>query len=647
VTLNAERRQGDDGPSRYRWWAEPEGRAGGALTIAAANIEKWNWARRYLNLTCMRYMTGRELSAVYSYSMARRPGNLVRTYSAAEWKAPSFNVIATCADVYSARVWKNRPFIQVIPIAGDFKARVRSKKLSRFADAVFDETKFWPQVEMAGIDCMTTGDAFFKVREGIGADGGKIAIDRILADEILVNEEEAQYGNPRSMIQRVFMHREELYYKYGRSKEEKNAIERAPSAYPGFYYGSDLNYRDIVPLVEGWRLPGADKSTEDGRKLLSVGDCTLDDRKYKKHGFPFARLQFKPMSVGYFGQGLAEQLLPIQAEINRIDDGIWESMRRMAWPRVVVDTNSKVNENSLAGKAGGIVKWTSGGSAQAPEFVTPAIMAPEIYQNRDQWIQKGFKRARISESAASGEKPQGLNSGAAIMAWSTLDDSAHADLGQRLEDCVTDVANLVFDLAEDVKPRVRVPGRTVQEIDWDDAKMARNAYASRAFPMSRLPQLPAARLQQVADWYADGIIDKSTKLRLEQVPDTEGYADLFTAAEDNVHMCVDKIIEEGSEGYEPPEPYQDLKRAIQIGQSRWLQERDRDTPQDRLDLLLTWIMQCQELMEQGNPPPAIGIQAPELPPGVAPAAGAGPANGVPRGAPGAAQPTPAQMAPPA
>lgn len=642
MTINAGVRTDGTSLQEYRWWNREEDQVAGALTSAAQNIEKWNWARRYLNLTCMRYITGRELSAVYSYSMARRPGNLIRTYGAAEWKAPSFNLIATCADVYSSRIWKNRPFIQVIPIAGDFKARVRSKKLSRFADAVFDETKFWPQVEMAGIDCMTSGDAFFKVREGIGADGGKIAIDRVLSDEILVNEEEAQYGNPRSFIQRVFMHREELYYKYGRSEKERQAIERAPSAYPGFYFGSDLNYRDIVPLVEGWRLPGADKDQDKGRKCLAVGDCLLDDAVWKKHYFPFARLQFKPMSVGYFGQGLAEILLPIQQELNRTDEAIWESMRRMAWPRWVVDTNAKVNENSLAGRSAGIIKFTSGpAGGAAPEPITPAIMAEEVYTNRDAWIQKGFKRARISESAASGEKPQGLNSGAAIMAWSTLDDSAHADLGQRLEDCVTDVANLVFDLAEEVKPRVRVPGRTLQEIDWNDAKMSRNAYASRAFPMSRLPQLPAARLQQVANWYQDGIIDKSTKMRLEQVPDTEGYADLFTASEDNVHAMIDKIIEVGD--YFPPEPYQDLKKLIQIGQSRYLQEKDRETPQDRLDLLLQYIMQAQELMEQGNPPPTIGIQAPALPP--QPAAG-GPTNGVPVGAPGAAQPSPAQLQPP-
>jgi hypothetical protein len=161
--------------------------------------------------------------------------------------------------------------------------------------------------------------------------------------------------------------------------------------------------------------------------------------------------------------------------------------------------------------------------------------------------------------------------------------------------------------------------------------------------MSRLPQLPAARLQQVADWYQDGIIDKSTKLRLEQVPDTQGYANLFTAAEDNIHRTIDLIIEDAE--YEPPEPYQDLKKGIQIGQSRWLQERDRKTPQDRLDLLMQLVMQAQELTEQGNPPPTVGIQAREP---FAPAAGAPPGGpAVPVGAPGAAMPTPAQIAPPA
>ena len=66
---------------------------------------------------------------------------------------------------------------------------------------------------------------------------------------------------------------------------------------------------------------------------------------------------------------------------------------------------------------------------------------------------------------------------------------------------------------------------------------------------------------------------------------------------------------------------------------------------DRLDLLMQWIMQCQELTEQGNPPPTVGVQPREtFAPG--PAGGA-PANGVPVGAPGAAMPTPQQIAPPA
>ena len=55
----------------------------------------------------------------------------------------------------------------------------------------------------------------------------------------------------------------------------------------------------------------------------------------------------------------------------------------------------------------------------------------------------------------------------------------------------------VFDLAEELKPKVRLPGSTVQEIDWNDAKLERNQYAARAFPMSRLPQLPAARREPV------------------------------------------------------------------------------------------------------------------------------------------------------
>lgn len=598
---------------KYRWWEESEGTVAGAMASAAGAIEKYGWPRRWLNLTCTRYMTGREMSSLYAYSMAKRPASLSRAYAAAEWRPPTDNVIATCADVFSARIWKQRPFIIVVPYAGNFKARVKAKKLARFCDAVFAEAKFWDTYELNGIDAMTTGDAFVKVHESL-SDKGKIAITRVLADEILVNEEEALYGQPRSLLQRCFIHREELISKYGTTPALRDSIWKAPGAYPGLYFGGDLNAQDVVPFVEGWHLAGWNSQTdkeEEGRTVVAIGDVMLDDRKWTKNRFPFAHLQFKQLTTGYFGQGLAEQLLSYQAELNRYDEADWENQRRISWPRVLNPIGSMASKAALSGVSGGVIDHAPN---MEPKFIFPEATSPLAEARRERIKRSAYRRAGISETAAAGEKPGGLNSGAAIMAWATVDDSRHVDLGQRGEDYVTDVANLVFDLAEEIKPKVRLPGRTVQEIAWDDVRMANNLYAARAFPMSRLPQLPAARQQTIANWYADGQIDKATKMRLEQVPDTEGYADIATAARDDIEMVLDAIVEEGD--YLPPEPFEDLKAALSIAQSRYLQERARGCPEDRLDLLLHWIMQCDEQLAEGAG--VVGIQPPAVNPAAPP-----------------------------
>ncbi len=597
---------------RYRWWEDDELSVGSALSSAAQNIEKYSWHRRLLGLTCTRYMTGREMSSLYAYSMARRPASLTNRLRQIDWTPPTDNVIATIGDVYRSNIWKEHPFVLVAPIAGNFKAYIKSIQMTRFCDAAFHDTNFWDTYEACGDDATTVGDGFVRVHESF-TEKRKIAITRMMADEILVNEEEALYGNPRSIIFRCFVHREELISKFGTTPELRDKIWKAPGAYPGLYYG-DLNAQDVVPFLEGYHRKGWDSKTDkeaDGRAVTSINNIVLDDRKWNKNHFGIAQLKFSRLPNGYFSQGLVEQLLSYQAELNRYDAADWENQQRISWPTVMNPIGSQVSAGALMGVAGRIVNYVPI-AGMRPDFVFPDASNAMAEQRRGRIKSSAYERARISPNAAQGERPDGVNSGAAIMMWATVKDSAHVDVGQHGEKFVTDVAGLVFELAEEIEPVVKLPGRNVQEIKWSEAKLSKDSYHARAFPMSSLPQLPAARQQKIDNWYANGQITKAIKMRLEQVPDVDGYEDLANAALNDVHMVLDAIIETGD--YMPPEPFEDLSSAIQIAQSRWLHERARKTPQDRLDLLLQWVMQCDELIAEGAPP--VGIQ---MPPG-APAA---------------------------
>lgn len=600
----------------YRWFDVDEGDVGQALAGAAQNIEQTSWNRRLMSLVCTRYMTGREVSSLYAYSMARRPASLTNRLRNIDWAPPTDNVVATINDVYRARIWKQHPFILVVPIAGNFKAYLKSIQLSRFCDAVFHDTNFWDTYEWCGDDCVSTGDAFVKVHESL-VEKKKIDITRVFPDEILVNEEEARNGNPRSLIQRCFEHKEVLIQRYGTTPELRDKIWNAPPAYSGLWNtGADTS--DIVPFIEGYHLKGYNRLTDkedNGRHTVSINNVVLeDDRKWDKSRFPYAHLKFSRLPSGFFNQGLVEQLLPYQAELDRYDDADWENQRRISWPRVMNPIGSQMNVDAFAGVSGGVVDYMPI-SGMRPEVVFPAATSPTAEVRRQRIKDSAYLRARISMNTAQAEKPAGLNSGTAIMAWATIEDAAHVDLGQRAEKFVTDIAELVFDVASEVKPVVKLPGMQLQEIKWDDCALTKDSYHARAFPMSSLPQLPAAREQKIANWYANGDITKQIKMRLEQVPDVDGYADLANGGLDDIFSTLDNLIETGE--YNPPEPFQDLSTAIQVAQSYYLHWRSRNVlPQDRLDLLLTWIMQADELLAEGVE--AVGLQSPTAAPAAPP-----------------------------
>ncbi len=599
------------------WWTETDRtKASEAVADQATSIEQWNWHRRYVNLVGLSYLTGRSVIGSYAYSIAGRPA-IYQAYEDAEFQAPSLNMIATFADVYMARVFRQRTFNMILPIDGDFQARIRSLRLARWDDALYEQERYWNKREIMGQFALATGDGFIKAHAS--PDKKRVELSNVLGDEILVSEGEALYGKPRSMIQRVFAHRGELMARYGTTPELRQAIKNAPSAQAGFYWGRDLDTRNIVPLFEAWSFPGPGR---EGKHFFGLRGAPFEFDAYEHDEWPGIHFQFKQVGTEYFGQGLAEQLMKLQSEIDRVMAAIWENNRRTSWPRWLNPIGSQVNAEQLAGVSGGVIDHMPN---LPPQAIFPNSGTADQLAYLRELIQMAGIRARLTQESEGESPPDALRSGAALMAWSSLSDAAHADVGQRLEDCDATMTDKINMVAEKVKPSVKLPGRRVQQIKWDEAYLSRDKYIARVFPVSRLPQLPAARYQQIEDWYAKGEIDKSTQLRLEQLPDTGAFLSAASAMRDDIEMTLDKIVETGE--YIPPEPYQALEIALPIAQSRWARERADGTPQDRINLLAQWIQQVHDIAPLALPGPA-GIQPPMAAPAAAPV-GAAPSGGMP------------------
>lgn len=582
------------------WWAATKGLAPQLLLSWAKDIETTSWPRRFANLTYFRYMTGRPVNPAFSYSMVARPSTVTATYGRSLFRAPVFNAMAQCDDVLANRVYKARPFIQVCPIAGDFGARVKAKKLTRWMDAAFYDLDLWPVVELCGQDARMYGTAYVKVDVGLD---NKPSVTRIQDDEVLLDETECSVSDePRSFGCRIFVNRDELLSRFGDDKEKRDAILKAPSASLGFYFGSDLDVSDVITLIEAWHLG---PNGEPGRHMLIVGDYALVDEKYKRDHFPIAKLVYRRLSSGWRGQGLAEQLLPLQRELERWCAACAENVQRMAWPRVGIESGSAVNEAALAAKSGGTFKYTR----TLPAFINPEAITSDQFRWGDTVIKMIRERAGISDQAAAGVKPAGLNSGLAIEKQAQIDDGRHVELSQHLEDFVRQIGVLLIEAGEKCKPTVTLPGRRAQQIKWDEVEMQASSYWLRPFPMSSLPQTIAGRQQIIDTWAAEGRISKATQARLEQLPDIDGYLDAANAAYEWVEATLDEIVHDGE--YSPPTPFCDLQDQLAAVQSRYcFEDKQGDTPRERLDMLLQFWAATQELMEDAAPAPSFGLQPP-------------------------------------
>jgi hypothetical protein len=560
------------------------GRLASAVINNAEEIARWQWHNRFKSVVFSRYATGRDtVNGSYNYSIVKRPISVANDFYSSEWRPPSLNQIATAMDVYSTRIFKNRPFIQILPLAGagGFKARTRSKRLSRYIDATFDACKFWETTYLLGRDCMEQGTAVVKIHEDQHKKGA-IAISRVLKDEILISDEEAIYGPVPSLTQVVFYNRRDLMARYGKTKELREIIAKAPAVYAGFCGALDTSYKNIVPVYESWSKPfGEGKEKLPGRHCIVFSGHVLLDEERTENYFPFEYLKFAPLTNSPWGQGLVEQTLGSQVSLDDIETAIDEAVGRVMRPIIFVEEGSNVSHEQLVGVPGTVCTYTG----TKPTQETPPVMPPEAYQLRDTRKQEVLQRAGISQNATSGVTPEGLTAAVAIMANSNIEDSRHADLAERFEDFVTAVGLQVLALATKLKPQVKTPGRRGTMIDFDDValtydpdNLVSSEFNAEAFPLSRFPTTIAAREQQISDWLANGQVSRKDAMRAGLLPDTEALGDESTVEPDLIDEMLDTIVET-SEFSPPPAPFVDAQMALDMTRKRWAKELQYgDTP---------------------------------------------------------------------
>jgi hypothetical protein len=629
-----------------RWWNQDDpNEAARLLQDVVTSLEVWAYQRRYANLAYARMASGRDLPTVYGLSMSRSASGTGGTaLEYLNFRSPTFNLIGSAIETLVNKLGRNRIWVKYLTDGGDYKTRLACSKAEDYVEGLFYAAKVHREMKQCLQDALTWGTAFAKVFSDESGADSKICFERVIPDEILVDEMEAIYGRPRSLYQRRFVHKQqlaEMYLERGapgdqgakRRQEIETAIFAAQSAFPGLTGLASQTYNDMIPYVEGWHLGAARRGHVIGIGKIALNPAEL--QVWNKPGYPFAVLRYNTLGFGFWGQGLAEVLAPHQKKINRLNEVIDEAQRRIAVPRVIVDTGSGITADMLANTIGGIIKKKPG--APSPEFITPPAVPAELYQDREAEIAKGYQRAGISQDAAAGEMSDKDRSGAAERIRDDIKSQRFICTGQALEDFGVDIADLMLGEAVDTKPVVKVGGR--EPIKWQDVKDALEKSIAKAFPISAFSTAPDERLNQADRMLAAGQLSREDYLRVIDYPDVKGISsNLATAAANNIERTLAQMLEGGP--FVAPDKYMDVQLAFSTAHARFEYERSMKTPAEALEPIRIFIDKCEELIAQGNAPApqapqsivAAGANGLEAQSTSAPSAAFAPAPG---GAPGA------------
>lgn len=594
------------------WWEEPKHQAHDALIAVTSRLRDQGSTRRERTLRMLR-MYGNKPGAAQGYTLSE--------------SRLRYNLIAQGVDTVISEVTFQEPKVSFLVHGGDWTLKQAAKARESLIEQQMRDAGFFSgEGSKVMRDGAITGLAVFHTR--VDWRTLKPVVERVLPLELDMDESDARGGKPRSMYRTRPRDRGLLAAEYPELRAEimdRTKVARWDVTAAGAseeWLVADSRVSDLVLVTEGWHLPSwiptdDDDGPTDGRHIVCVEGLTLEDVEWECEDFPFAIGEWKADVVGSWGIGLAQDMQADQIELNRTLIKLQETIGAAAgmW---LLQKGSKISPKRITDVPGTCIEYES----VPPQWMQPNTFPSDLVQHADMVIQRALRRAGINEMAATGSKPTGLDSGEAIRAYrdqyslrqsphSKVYDALAVSLAKRLVQCNREIYDYV-NSDEGKKKGLKMPEvsatvkrgrRTVlKKFRWDENEAPSNENQITSYPVSSLPSNPALRTQTVQDWIGGGLINQDEARALLDFPDTDGHMNLALADHDYALFAFETMVEDGE--YIPPEPYQNLKMAMELMRRAYLRARIDGAPDERLDLVRDHMAAIERLMVKATPPPA-------------------------------------------
>lgn len=603
-TIRVGKSESDPKTYNARWWKAKSDRELAASVFGVVNFLKKNqgwrqnqaalFARLYGNLPIWNYLgiNLSKLNAQYRFPAER----------------PTLNVVQSCTDALVARMVQSKPKPMFITDAGDTVKRKTAKQLNKFVDGEFYQIDAYQLGEQVLRDACVLGDGVLKVFED---DKGRVTAERVLCTELFVDETDAMYGKPQGMFQLKIMDRDVAAEVY---PEHRSSVYAANPAYFDSSTEAQNSISSQIMIVEAWRLPSGYESG-DGRHVIAIDNDILLKEEWTETDFPFVKFPYAPRTLGYWAQGLAEQLMGLQSEINRLLYVAQQALHLCGVPKWLIEDGSRIVSAHVNNQIGGFIKY----QGTPPVLQSFQCLPPEHYAQLERLVNYAYQQSGVSQLAAASKKPSGLNSGAAIREFDDLQADRFAFIQDRYQSFFLDLAKKMYRKAKMIAERdgsysTIYPGKnTISKIELPLQDLDDDDFIIQAFPVSSLSKNPSMRKQQVIDDMQAGLIDPAEGRRLIDYPDLQQTMDLLIAPEERLLQILDEIVEDGK--YTPPDSTMDLALAKRLVLQYYNKYMMGKVDPAKADMLRTFNTQIEVIQQAAaQPPPAMPVAAPQATP---------------------------------
>lgn len=577
------------------------------------------------------------------------------------------NICKMSADTLTAKVATIRPIPQVLTSRGNWKDQRRARKMRQFIEGAFFQHKIHEELSAQIIrDALVSRGGVVQV--DVDWRKKKTTVERVHPETIFVDEWDAEFGQPLTMIRLRTMERFTALRVLGKTKEAREAIEKA-----GRFSSSTQIIREEersstverVELLEAWhRCMDHDETDKDhvctGKHVIICDGAVLFEEEWPHDYFPFAWLFYDMPPRGFFGSGLVQTLEGYQISTNEANSKLNEQYAQSG-KAIILRDGSGVFKSQITN---GLRVLECQPGPYDPVVFDMDMVNEHLRMRPSELIDRALNASGLSQMAVQSEKPAGVDSGIALQTLDDVETQRHIVFGRRFEAWCLNVARLLVEAVKKIAKKhgdfaVQVPMRGgFLDLKWEDVKI--DGFQLQMQSVGQLYMSFAGRLEKLKTLFEMGAIDRGTFMRHMDAGDVQSELDLETADK----LLVDEVIEsmldaqtsqEANDNYVDPHGDLPLAWAIRRVHQKKLQAQMDRAPKHVLDVLarfrddLIYLEQKQAAnTNAGAPaegPMPLGGGAPPPPAPMPPDGGIPMDPGMAAGAPGNLLP-PDGMAPP-